>query len=70
MTMHPTIIAVTERIARRSLDLRADYLKQTRDNADNKPRRTDMRRVIAASGSYGIGFPDSATGARNDEPGV
>lgn len=42
MTMHPTIIAVTERIARRSLDLRADYLRQIRDNADNKPQRTEL----------------------------
>ena len=42
MTMHPTVIAVTERIARRSLDLRADYLKQIRDNADNKPQRTEL----------------------------
>lgn len=40
--MHPTVIAVTERIARRSLDLRADYLKQIRDNADNKPQRTEL----------------------------
>ena len=40
--MHPTIIAVTERIARRSLDLRADYLKQIRDNADNRPQRTEL----------------------------
>ena len=40
--MHPTIIAVTERIARRSLDLRADYLRQIRDNADNKPQRTEL----------------------------
>lgn len=42
MTMHPSIIAVTERIAQRSLDLRADYLKQIRDNADNKPQRGEL----------------------------
>lgn len=60
MTMHPTVIAVTERIARRSLDLRADYLKQIRDNADNKPQRTEL-----SCGNLAHGFAACEEGDKN-----
>jgi len=42
MALHPTVAAVTQRIAERSKSLRDDYLTQMRDAAENRPTRSRL----------------------------
>ncbi len=42
MAIHPTVAAVTQRIAERSKGLRDDYLAQMRDAAENRPTRSRL----------------------------
>src|SRR6185312_9417896 len=70
MNVHPRILAVTERIRRRSARTRNRYLDHIRAAADPKPRRRHLPCANLAHGFAACGTGDKALLAGDSIPNI